>query len=48
MSHFAFVNPGGPLVPDIAKAKRMLDYNPRVPIEDGIARFVDWYEHQTA
>ena len=22
MSHFAFVNPGGPLVPDIAKAKR--------------------------
>jgi UDP-glucuronate 4-epimerase len=33
---------------DITKAKRLLDYNPRVPIEDGIARFVDWYEHQTA
>jgi UDP-glucuronate 4-epimerase len=33
---------------DIAKAKRLLDYNPRVPIEYGIARFVDWYEHQTA
>jgi len=32
---------------DIAKARRLLDYNPRVPIEDGIARFVDWYEHQT-
>jgi UDP-glucuronate 4-epimerase len=33
---------------DIAKAKRLLDYNPRVPIEAGIARFVEWYEHQTA
>ncbi len=33
---------------DIAKARRLLDYNPRVPIEDGIARFVQWYEHQTA
>ncbi len=33
---------------DITKARRLLDYNPRVPIEDGIARFVDWYEHQTA
>jgi UDP-glucuronate 4-epimerase len=32
---------------DISKAKRLLDYNPRVPIEDGIARFVHWYEHQT-
>jgi UDP-glucuronate 4-epimerase len=33
---------------DITKARRLLDYHPRVPIEDGIARFVDWYEHQTA
>ena len=32
---------------DIAKARRLLDYDPRVPIEDGIARFVHWYEHQT-
>ena len=32
---------------DIAKARRLLDYNPRVPIEDGIARFVHWYGHQT-
>ena len=32
---------------DIAKGRRLLDYNPRVPIEDGIARFVHWYEHQT-
>jgi len=32
---------------DIARARRLLDYNPRVPIEDGIARFVHWYEHQT-
>jgi UDP-glucuronate 4-epimerase len=33
---------------DITKARRLLDYNPRVPIEEGIARFVDWYEHPTA
>ena len=32
---------------DIAKARRLLDYNPRVPIEEGIVRFVQWYEHQT-
>ncbi|NQU12133.1 GDP-mannose 4,6-dehydratase, partial [bacterium] len=28
---------------DIAKARRLLDYNPRVPIEAGIPRFVDWF-----
>ena len=28
---------------DIAKARRLLDYRPQVPIEDGIARFVDWF-----
>jgi len=29
---------------DIAKARRMLGYEPRVPIEEGIQRFVRWYE----
>lgn len=28
---------------DVAKAARMLDYSPKVPIRDGIRRFVDWY-----
>ena len=32
---------------DISKARRLLGYDPQVPIEDGIARFVHWYEHQT-
>lgn len=27
---------------DIAKASRLLGYNPQVPIETGIARFVEW------
>jgi UDP-glucuronate 4-epimerase len=29
---------------DITKAKRLLGYRPQVPIEDGIARFVDWFQ----
>jgi UDP-glucuronate 4-epimerase len=28
---------------DVSKAKRLLDYNPGVPIEEGIRRFVAWY-----
>lgn len=28
---------------DISKAARLLSYNPRVPIRDGLRRFVSWY-----
>jgi UDP-glucuronate 4-epimerase len=28
---------------DIAKAQRLLGYSPRVPFEEGMARFVQWY-----
>jgi len=28
---------------DISKARRMLRYDPRISIEEGIPRFVDWY-----
>jgi len=28
---------------DITKAKRMLEYQPRVTMEEGIKRFVKWY-----
>jgi UDP-glucuronate 4-epimerase len=31
---------------DIAKAHRLLDYNPQVKIEDGIPRFVEWFKGQ--
>jgi len=31
---------------DISKAKRFLDYHPSVNIEEGIARFVDWYKQE--
>lgn len=31
---------------DITKARQLLDYNPQVPIEDGIARFVRWFRNQ--
>ena len=31
---------------DISKARRLLDYNPQVAIEDGIARFVEWFSSQ--
>ena len=33
---------------DISKAKRLLDYRPRVPIEAGIPQFVDWFRQQAA
>ncbi|GAP61757.1 UDP-glucuronate 4-epimerase [Ardenticatena maritima] len=29
---------------DISKARRLLDYNPTVPVEEGLARFVEWYQ----
>lgn len=29
---------------NIAKAKKMLDYEPRVSFEEGLARFVQWYQ----
>lgn len=31
---------------DISKAKRLLDYKPRVNIEEGIRRFFEWYEKE--
>ncbi len=31
---------------DISKAQRLLGYNPQVRIEDGIAKFVEWFKNQ--
>ena len=31
---------------DIGKARRLLGYDPRTPLEEGIARFVEWLEAQ--
>jgi len=28
---------------DVAKAHRLLGYDPQVPIEEGLTRFVEWY-----
>ena len=28
---------------DISKAKRLLDYNPKISVKEGISNFVDWY-----
>jgi UDP-glucuronate 4-epimerase len=33
---------------DVGKARRLLGYSPRVPIREGIARFVSWYKQQQA
>lgn len=30
---------------DISKAHRLLGYNPKTKIRDGIPKFVDWYQH---
>lgn len=29
---------------DITKAKKLLDYNPKTPIEKGIEKFIEWYK----
>jgi UDP-glucuronate 4-epimerase len=29
---------------DISKARRLLGYDPRTPIEEGIRRFVEWFK----
>ena len=29
---------------DVSRAKSRLDYMPKISIEDGIYRFVNWYE----
>ncbi|OAG27942.1 GDP-mannose 4,6-dehydratase [Thermodesulfatator autotrophicus] len=31
---------------DISKAKKLLGYNPQVPIEEGIKRFISWYKKE--
>jgi len=31
---------------DITKARRILGYDPRVPIEEGIQRFVEWWRER--
>ena len=31
---------------DISKAKRLLDYKPRIPIEEGVRRFFEWYKKE--
>jgi len=28
---------------DVSKARRLLGYDPRTPIEEGIRRFVEWF-----
>jgi len=40
--------PGDPPITfaDISKSKRMLNYNPKIKIEEGIKRFVEWYKNE--
>ncbi|MGZ6192223.1 MAG: epimerase, partial [Syntrophales bacterium] len=33
---------------NISKAERMVKYQPKVKMEDGIKRFVEWYKAQKA
>jgi UDP-glucuronate 4-epimerase len=33
---------------DVAKARVMLDYEPKVPIREGVRRYVDWYRRTRA
>jgi UDP-glucuronate 4-epimerase len=32
---------------DIRKARRLLGYNPQTQIEEGIHRFVEWFQEQS-
>lgn len=40
--------PGDPSITyaDISKSRRLLNYHPKVKIEEGIKRFVQWYKHE--
>jgi UDP-glucuronate 4-epimerase len=33
---------------DVARARREIGYEPRVPIAEGLARFVEWYRQEGA
>ncbi|MFQ5525621.1 MAG: GDP-mannose 4,6-dehydratase [Thermoanaerobaculia bacterium] len=33
---------------DVRKASRLLDYSPKVPIREGLRRFVDWYKRDAS
>ncbi|MFQ5680207.1 MAG: NAD-dependent epimerase/dehydratase family protein [Gemmatimonadota bacterium] len=33
---------------DVSKARRLLGYDPRTPIEEGIPRFVEWFRREAA
>lgn len=33
-------------VPDISKARELLDYNPRIDLEDGLTRTIAWYREE--
>lgn len=33
---------------DITRARRLLAYNPQVPLEEGVRRFVEWYKKEVA
>jgi nucleoside-diphosphate-sugar epimerase len=35
-------------VPDIHKAERLLGFKPRVELEEGLTRTIDWYRHKLA
>jgi len=39
--------PGDPSITfaDISKSKRMLNYNPKIKMEEGIKRFIEWYKN---
>jgi UDP-glucuronate 4-epimerase len=43
------MQPGDVLITyaDVTKAKRMLGYDPKVPVREGIERFVHWYRGRT-
>jgi UDP-glucuronate 4-epimerase len=43
------MQPGDVLITyaDISKAKRMLGYDPKTPVREGIERFVRWYRSRT-
>ncbi len=33
-------------IADITRAKNLLDYSPEIPLEKGIAKFVEWFQNQ--
>jgi len=42
----ALLTRGDEMIADISKARRLLGYEPKTPLEKGLGRFVEWFRRE--